>query len=57
MWLEELVWLWLPAACGIVGWMSWRLVNLTAEVRELRTRIDQLEQTNTDDGHKWSQVA
>ena len=57
MWLEELVWLWLPVVCGIGGWMSWRLVNLTAEVRELRTRLEQLEQTNTDDEQKWSRVA
>ena len=57
MWLEELIWLWLPVVCGIAGWMSWQLVSVTAEVRELRTRMERLEQTNTDDEQKWSRVA
>ena len=55
MWLEELVWVWLPVVCGIAGWMSWRLISLMAEVRELRTRMEQLEQTS--DKQRWPKVA
>ena len=57
MWIEELVWLWLPVVCGIAGWMSWRLVSLTTEVRALRARMEQLERITADDEHEWSQVA
>lgn len=55
MWLEELVWLWLPVVCGIAGWMSWQLVSVTAEVRALRRRVEQLEQTR--EKQQWSKVA
>ncbi len=57
MWLEELVWVWLPVVCGIAGWMSWRLISLTAKVHELRMRTEQLEQTNIGDKQKWREVA
>ncbi len=57
MWLEELIWLWLPVGCGIVGWMSWRLVNLTAEVQRLQTRLEHLERTHSEGKYEWSQVA
>ncbi len=55
MWLEELVWLWLPVVGGVAGWMIRRLISLTAEVRGLRARVEQLEQASNKP--QWSKVA
>jgi hypothetical protein len=43
MWLEETAWIWIPAACALAGWMTWRVATLTREVRGLRKRIEGLE--------------
>jgi hypothetical protein len=43
MWLEELVWLWLPIAGGVGLWMMWSLVTLKRDVRALRQRLEQIE--------------
>jgi hypothetical protein len=43
MWLEDMVWLWLPIASGVGMWMMWSLVTLTRDVRALRQRLAQIE--------------
>ncbi len=43
MWVEEMVWLWGPAAGGLGGWVVWRLLTPHAEVRALRHRVARLE--------------
>jgi hypothetical protein len=45
MWLEELVWLWLPIAVGAGIWMVWSIVALKREVRALHHRLAQIETT------------
>jgi hypothetical protein len=45
MWVEELVWLWLPIAGGAGIWMIWSIVTLKREVRGLQNRLRQLETT------------
>jgi hypothetical protein len=47
MWLEEMAWLWLPAAGGLGIWMIWSLVTLKTEVRALRQRLAQIEAEST----------
>ena len=43
MWLEELVWLWLPIAGAVGLWMLWSLVTLKRDLRAVRQRLAQLE--------------
>jgi hypothetical protein len=43
MWLEDMVWLWLPLAGGVGMWMMWSLVTLKRDVRVLRQRLAQIE--------------
>jgi hypothetical protein len=43
MWLEEMVWLWLPIAGGVGIWMIWSIVTLKRDVRALRRRLAQIE--------------
>jgi hypothetical protein len=43
MWLEEMVWLWLPIAGGVGIWMLWSIVTLKRDVYVLRQRLAQLE--------------
>jgi hypothetical protein len=43
MWLEEMVWLWLPLAGGAGLWMMWSIITLKRDVRALRQRLAQLE--------------
>ena len=43
MWLEDMVWLWLPIAGGVGMWMIWNLVMLKRDVRALRQRLAQIE--------------
>jgi hypothetical protein len=57
MWLEELVWLWLPAVCGGGLWGLWSLVALKVEVRALRERIERLEEERTVRSRDQRQVA
>ena len=49
MWLEELVWLWVPIVAGAGLWMIRRLVTVTTEMRMLRKRIEQIEQERERD--------
>jgi hypothetical protein len=57
MWLEEFVWLWLPAVCGVGVWALWNIVTVKAEVRVLRKRLQQLEETGTVGGSSERKVA
>jgi len=43
MWLEEMVWLWLPLAGGVGLWMMLSIIMLKRDVRALRHRLAQLE--------------
>jgi hypothetical protein len=43
MWLEEMVWLWLPITGGVGMWMMWSIVTLKRDVRALRQRLAQIE--------------
>jgi hypothetical protein len=43
MWLEEMVWLWLPVASGVGIWLIWSIVTLKRDVRTLRQRLAQIE--------------
>ncbi len=43
MWLEELAWVWLPVVSGIGLLGLWSHLALKAEVRALRTRLEQIE--------------
>jgi hypothetical protein len=43
MWLEEMVWLWLPIAGGVGLGMMWSIVTLKRDVRALRQRLAQIE--------------
>lgn len=43
MWLEEMVWLWLPVAGGVGLWVIRSMIALRAEVRALRQRLDKVE--------------
>jgi hypothetical protein len=47
MWLEEMVWLWLPIASGVGIWMIWSLVTLKRDMRALRQRLAQIEAPST----------
>ena len=38
MWIEEMVWLWLPIVGGVGIWMIWSIVTLKRDVRALRQR-------------------
>ena len=48
MWLEQTVWIWGSLACAAVIWTAFRVTTLTSEVRRLRGRVAQLEQTGSD---------
>ncbi len=43
MWLEEMVWLWLPVAGGVGLWVIRSMIALRTEVRALRKRLDKVE--------------
>jgi hypothetical protein len=43
MWLEEMVWLWLPIAGGVGMWMMGSLVTLKRDLRAVRQRLAQIE--------------
>ena len=43
MWLEEMVWLWLPIAGGVGLGMMWSIVTLKRDVRAVRQRLAQIE--------------
>jgi hypothetical protein len=43
MWLEEMVWLWLPIVGGVGIWMIWSIATLKRDVRALRQRLAQIE--------------
>jgi hypothetical protein len=45
MWLEQTMWIWAPLAGLALTWMISRLGALGREVRSLRMRVAQLEET------------
>jgi len=47
MWLEQTVWIWAPLGGAALIWMTTRLVAIGREVRRLRMRIAQLEDSSS----------
>jgi hypothetical protein len=52
MWLEQTIWIWAPLASAALIWMTSRLAALSREVRNLRTRLDQLEDADARPAHQ-----
>ena len=47
MWLEEMIWLWLPMVGGIGLWVIWSMLALKTEVRRLRQQLARVEASMT----------
>jgi hypothetical protein len=52
MWLEEMVWLWLPIVGGVGIWMIWSVVTLKRDLRALRQRLAQIEAASSAKAHQ-----
>jgi hypothetical protein len=57
MWLEEMIWLWLPVVGGIGLWGIWSVLALKKEVRMLRQRLAHMEANITSRAREEHRVA
>jgi|Tabmets5t2r1_1033131.scaffolds.fasta_scaffold184471_1 hypothetical protein len=57
MWLEELIWLWLPVVGGIGLWGIWSMLALKKEVRMLRQQVAHMEASMTSRASEEHRVA
>jgi hypothetical protein len=57
MWLEELIWLWLPVVGGIGLWGIWSMLALKKEVRMLRQQLAHMEANMTSRASEEHRVA
>jgi hypothetical protein len=57
MWLEELIWLWLPVVGGIGLWGIWSMLALKKEVRMLRQQVAHMEANMTSRAREEHRVA
>jgi hypothetical protein len=57
MWLEEMIWLWLPMVGGIGLWVIWSMLALKTEVRMLRQQLARVEASMTSRASEEHRVA
>jgi hypothetical protein len=57
MWLEEMIWLWLPAVGGIGLWVIWSMLALKTEVRMLRQQLERMEASMTSRANEEHRAA
>jgi hypothetical protein len=43
MWLEQTAWVWMPAAGALGALITWQMVRLGSQVRDLERRLNQLD--------------
>jgi hypothetical protein len=57
MWLEEMIWLWLPVAGGIGLWGIWSMIALKKEVRMLHQQLARMEASMTSRANEEHRAA
>ena len=57
MWLEEMIWLWLPVVGGTGLWVIWSMLALKKEVRMLRQQLARVEASTTSRAREEHRVA
>jgi hypothetical protein len=57
MWVEEMIWLWLPVVGGIGLWGIWSMLALKKEVRMLRQQLARMEASMTSRANEEHRAA
>lgn len=57
MWVEEMIWLWLPVVGGIGLWDIWSMLALKKEVRMLRQQLARMEASMTSRANEEHRAA